>query len=1303
MLELKDESEEELSEELCDLEAAAVFPASCLQRLDSTDWKERFSALETLQKTVEGMEKHQMPCQSLVRLLDRGLGWNDTKLHVIQKKLSIVTLTAQRGNFSRTAARLVLGKLVEKIGDIICSKDTKIALTAVAEACGLPWTAEQVAKAAFLQESPRTHTETFNWLTGAIKEFGFAGMEAKNLISYIKTALAAIHPEERASAFHLLGVMYLYVGLPLRTFFENEKSPLLYQIDVEFGKVHGQRPPLPTRGFYKSNKDSASDQRGGDAQPVRENDAVDIRKKISWELMAKMQDPNWKVRKDGLEDLSRILSNVDAIQPNIGELSNILKACLHDSNKALVKQTLIVLQQLARAMGPGLRHHVKSLGMSIIAILRDNKSNLRTMALTTVETWAEQTGMKDWLGGEDPTTDMKKDYINHKQGILGWLAEKLPSPCYGSVSADLFRCVPHLYADLEDMNEEKSMAAHDALPFFLLHLGFEKMSEAASKLKPASQDQVLVMLEKLKVGNSTKPQIRFSKSLPKLPTSKCWFKSTMTLAKECNPPSSFLPETLASSELSLEVRKAKSEGTVLKVKKLQNMKMQANFGMKEESPKLGHIFILIPKAKEQRAKDEKALRVLRWNFSTPSSKYIEQLKAQMSGCIANWLQEELFHSNFQHHIKALNVMAKHLEAEREGAISCLDLLLKWLSLRLFDTNTWVLMKTLDYLKRLFDLLIEEKYELMENEASSFLPYLLLKMGVAKESILKEVRAIVKQVTVVYPASRTFCYLLEGAQAKNANQRVGCLKELGWLLKAYGPEVCQPNPKKALKTIITLIGDSNNAVHNAALKVIGTARDVFGVEAFKIIGNISDKHMSSLEGNIKAAEAKHGREDKGGSLFFHLAARQGSPDSFKQNYGSDYCTDDEEDEEEVENEYADEEENFVSPPDHFEVENAGEMVFCNNPRLEKQLLQSVTFEPQTKMRSPPNINMIICQAASGNISTCIEALLLIQTILRQEDKVEIMSGHINQFLIAVVQQLKFLHRLYVTAEEEMRREQVLELYSRVICSMIALFQVDRLAREASAGVLKDLLCSLVTLMLDSPVEEHQEGHKISQAVNLLVTKVLQKSDQTRLFSSLLLLLCEGMTANTNLFAFSEMVAKCLWHITKRLPETIDCINLDQVLLDTHIFMKTWPKEKLKKYQSGYPFRAVKALLHIICKLKGDEVLDHLILIEDTDESELEAHLFKLLGYSKEEQITTTDEDKGSSCPAEEKTDGTLTEIFKKINSKETARTGLEELYRYKEKHPDADLEPFLKTCSLLFRSYVKHGLAVMSNDRESRHK
>ena len=41
----------------------------------------------------------------------------------------------------------------------------------------------------------------------------------------------------RISAITLLGVMFLYVGAPLRMFFEDEKTALLSQIDAEFEKV----------------------------------------------------------------------------------------------------------------------------------------------------------------------------------------------------------------------------------------------------------------------------------------------------------------------------------------------------------------------------------------------------------------------------------------------------------------------------------------------------------------------------------------------------------------------------------------------------------------------------------------------------------------------------------------------------------------------------------------------------------------------------------------------------------------------------------------------------------------------------------------------------------------------------------------------------------------------------------------------------------------------------------------------------------------------------------------------------------
>ena len=44
-------------------------------------------------------------------------------------------------------------------------------------------------------------------------------------------------------------------------------------------------------------------------------------------------------------------------------------------------------------------------------------------------------------------------------------------------------CVPNLYACLEDRNGDVRKKAQDALPMFMMHLGFDKMTKAAGKLK----------------------------------------------------------------------------------------------------------------------------------------------------------------------------------------------------------------------------------------------------------------------------------------------------------------------------------------------------------------------------------------------------------------------------------------------------------------------------------------------------------------------------------------------------------------------------------------------------------------------------------------------------------------------------------------------------------------------------------------------------------------------------------------------------------------------------------------------------
>ena len=61
-------------------------------------------------------------------------------------------------------------------------------------------------------------------------------------------------------------------------------------------------------------------------------------------------------------------------------------------------------------------------------------------------------------------------------------------------------------------------------------------------------------------------------------------------------------------------------------------------------------------------------------------------------------------------------------------VQSLDLILKWVTLRFFDTNTTVLIKCLELMDAVFVMLAQADYQMLEFEASSFIPYLVQKVN-----------------------------------------------------------------------------------------------------------------------------------------------------------------------------------------------------------------------------------------------------------------------------------------------------------------------------------------------------------------------------------------------------------------------------------------------------------------------------------------------------------------------------------------------------------------------------------------------
>ncbi|XP_044048307.1 cytoskeleton-associated protein 5 isoform X3 [Siniperca chuatsi] len=1353
----KEFTESELSVEVCEELAAGVLPACCLQQLDSANWKERLASMEEFQRAVETMDKVAMPCQALVRMLAKKPGWKETNFQVMQMKLHIVALIAQRGQFSKTSASVVLDGLVDKVGDIKCGGNAKEGLTAIGEACSLPWTAEQVVSMAFAQKNPKNQAETLNWLSNAMKEFGFAGINVKGFINNVKTALGATNPAVRTAAITLLGVMYLYMGAPLRMFFEDEKPALLTQIDAEFEKMQGQSPPAPIRFTKKAATEEDGDEGeeqeddggggggGGGGQDIMDLlPRTDISDKITSDLLSKIEDKNWKIRKEGLDEAAAIISEAKFITANIGELPLALKGRLTDSNKILVQQTLTILQQLAIAIGPGLKQHVKALGIPVITVLGDSKLNVRTAAMTTLQAWVEQTGMKEWLEGEDLSEELKRENPFLRQEVLGWLAEKLPT--LKAVPGDLMLCVPHLYTCLEDRNGDVRKKAQEALPTFMMHLGYDKMTKATGKLKPASKDQVVAMLEKARAVMPAKPiapaktgggkgsaePSRAASASRSQPASEDFdskpevkkVRGGVAVKKPPSPPEEPVPHPPSKDKDNNASKKPPSKGKAAAGSQQGAAgKKTAAKSLKDDEDKSGPIFILIPNAKEQRIKEEKQLKILKWNFITPRDEYVEQLKGQMSTCFAKWLQDELFHFDFQRHVKAIGVMIERLECESEATIGCLDLILKWFTLRFFDTNTTVLMKVLEYLKLLFAMLNSENYHLTEYEANSFVPYLIVKVGESKDVVRKDVRAILTMLCKVYPASKVFPFLMDGTKSKNSKQRAECLEELGCLIEGYGMNVCQPTPAKSLKEIAVHIGDRDTSVRNAALNTVVAVYNVCGDQVYKLIGNLSEKEMSMLEERIKrsakktpAAPAKQSATERSqrehptnpNATFLRKPAQE---DPNKLNQARQNALHSESSHQSIPKE-------FQLDLDMIEMDQSR---VCELPDLVQhnmdELLEPIMI-PEPKMRSvsphfddlhnstASTINFVISQVASGDVNTSIQALAQIDEVLRQEDKAEVMSGHIDQFLIATFMQLRLIYSTHM-ADDRLDKKDIIKLYSCIIGNMLSLFSMESLAREASMGVLKDLMHGLITLMLDGRVEDIEDGQQLIRSVNLLVIRVLEKSDQTNMISALLVLLQDSLVTTAGPPMFSELVMKCLWRMIRFLPETINNINLDRILLDVHNFMKVFPKEKLKQLKSDVPHRTLKTLLHTLCKLTGAKILDHLSMIENRNESELEAHLRRVVKHSGNlsglksdrgnEKIGLRTEDRMSKA----KVSDILSEIFKKIGSKENTKEGLTELYEYKQKYSDADLEPFLKNTSQFFQSYVERGLRMIESEREGK--
>ncbi|KAI5639807.1 hypothetical protein NE865_07707 [Phthorimaea operculella] len=607
-------------------------------------------------------------------------------------------------------------------------------------------------------------------------------------------------------------------------------------------------------------------------------------------------------------------------------------------------------------------------------------------------------------------------------------------------------------------------------------------------------------------------------------------------------------------------------------------------------------------------------------------------------------------------------------------MSNLDLVLKWITLRFFDTNPSVILKGLEYLHVVFQYLIENDYTMPEYEANCFIPYLVTKVGDPKDTVRNAVKSLFKQICVVYSVTKLFGYLMEGLKSKNARQRAECLECIGHLTETYGSTVMSPTGPVALKELARHIGDRDNAVRSAALNCVA---NVYFLEGEKI----SDKDLSLLEERIKRATKTRSAEARR-SMVVPLSA-SGRPiqpviEDDRRTITVDNPPVDE---------YEEEEEDEPMPPQPVHVAPPEPKVitgpFGLDPKLIAELdaavpvlsrpalpeldlkfldepipVSSVPHQvprsmptprsiqppvrqstitmspPRLQMSNPhnphplvtpivstqPNVDdsqlaVTIHAIASPDLNAAIRALSHISGIL-VSGRGAALAAHEDKLIAAIASQVKHLRSGDADSQE------ALPAYKYLAGALNTFYETVGCGSHVGESSLSSLLGELLRVLGagSGPTgKDSGDGEKLARILNNVCVRVLEHSPRTQLLCAIVSLLHESIGVSEPACPrYQDLLLKCFWKTLKMISSwDVNSIDYDAVLYKIHLFYKAYPNSYWKKNPeiSDTPYRTVKTLVHTLVKMKGASITNHLSHIPDANESDLYPYLLKVLKQLK----------------------------------------------------------------------------------------
>ncbi|XP_025815164.1 protein MOR1 isoform X4 [Panicum hallii] len=1258
--EIEDVEPTEMSLEEIEERISSIVKAETISQLKSTVWKERLEAIGMLKQEVESLTELDKSAELLIRLLCAVPGWSEKNVQVQQQVIEVIT------HIASTVNKFPKRCISERVADIKTRAHAMKCLTAFCEAVGPGFVFDRLYKIMKEHKNPKVLSEGILWMVSAVEDFGISNLKLKDMIDFCKDiGLQSSAAATRNATIKLIGMLHKFVGPDIKGFLSDVKPALLSALDAEYEKNPFEGATVAPKRTVRVMDTSSSTSAGSSDGLPRE----DISAKITPTLLKNLGSPDWKVRLESIDAVNKIMEEAHKrIQPTgTVELFTALRGRLYDSNKNLVMATLSTIGGLAYAMGPSVEKSSKGILADVLKCLGDNKKHMRECTLTALDSWVAAAQLDKMVPYIIVTLGDQKTGSEGRKDLFDWLSKHVSK--MGDPSEALPLLKPSA-SSLMDKSSEVRKAAESFMNEILKICGQEVVGR---NLKDLPSPTLAIVAERLKL---TTVHEGFSESVKMVTTS-------MSLPSKAGLKNSKHGANDRGSNVGKPVsqRGLPARASVTMVSTQDHVQSQALFNIKDSN-------------KEER---ERRVLVRKFKFEEPRREQIDELKIDLFKHFREDVSLRLWNSDFKRQIDGIELLQKALPSSGKEVIELLDILLRWFVLRFCESNTTCLLKVLDFLPELFDVLKDQSYMLTEAEAAIFLPCLIEKSGHNIEKVREKMGELIKQMVNIYSLPKLLPYTLEGLRSKNNRTRIECVDIVGYFIDHHGTEV--GGLMKNLPSVAALTAERDGEIRKAALNTLATAYKNLGDDVWRYVGKLSDAQRSMLDDRFKwkAREMDKRREGRPGD------ARAALRRSVREN-GSDVA---EQSGEVLSRSVAGSmisRDNFGYADAHMDRHMVPrQMPAATGPADWREALEIVALGlPEQSVEGMKVICHELTQAADPE-STVLEDLI------KEADRLV--------SCLAVMVPKTFNFSLSGASSRSCKY---------VLNTLMQTFQIKRLAHAVKEGTLDNLITELLLWLLDERVPLMDDGSQLLKALNVLMLKILDNAERTSSFVVLINLLrpldpsrwpsptpTESLAVKNQ--KFSDLVVKCLIKLTKVLQSTIYEVDLDRILQSIHIYLQELGMEEIRRRAGAddKPLRMVKTVLHELVKLRGTAIKGHLSMVPIDAEPQpiILAYIdLNLQTLAAARMLTPSgpmgqthwgDAASNSPNPSTHSADAQLKQelaaVFKKIGDKQTCTIGLYELYRITQLYPKVDIFAQLQNASEAFRTYIRDGLAQVEKN------